>query len=178
MATPHVAAVAALMLSVDPSLTPAQIKSYLQSSARPHPPGTICTQTDNLGLCGAGLLDAYKALSAVKVALSPPVVTSGSIPSVVAPGDSVSATDARSNMANKPDCLFNWAEQNYAQYFSPAGAISQTYAPYSYRYYSGTGNYLAVSSLDNHLWVMGSSTGNKLFDVGPATDYLGKTTCR
>jgi serine protease len=40
MATPHVAGVVALMLSVKPSLTPAQVKSYLQSSARAFPAGT------------------------------------------------------------------------------------------------------------------------------------------
>ena len=58
MATPHVAGVAALMLSAKPSLTPAQVKSTLQSTARPLP-GT-CP-----GGCGAGIVDAYAAVSAV-----------------------------------------------------------------------------------------------------------------
>jgi len=89
MAAPHVSAVVALMFSVNPSLTPAQIISYLQSSARSFPANTICTQTKNLGLCGAGLLDAYQALNAVKAASPPPVVTLGSIPAVVSPGDTV-----------------------------------------------------------------------------------------
>jgi len=94
MATPHVSAVAALMLSVNPSLTPAQITSYLQSTSRPFPANTICTQTGNSGLCGTGLLDAYQALNAVQSpsASSPPVVTLSNIPPVVVPGAIVNLT--------------------------------------------------------------------------------------
>ena len=71
-AAPHVAGVAALLLSVNPTLTPAQIKSILQSSARPFPAGTWCTTVSGTGLCGAGLLDARAALQATAV---PPTVT-------------------------------------------------------------------------------------------------------
>lgn len=58
MATPHVAGVAALMLSVAPSLTPAQIKTTLKNTARPLPGS--CP-----GGCGAGIVDAYAAVTAV-----------------------------------------------------------------------------------------------------------------
>ena len=85
MATPHVTGVVALMLSLDPTLTPAQIKSYLQSSARPHPPGTICT-VYYPGQCGAGLLDAYQALNAVKTNIG--VASASANASSVSPGDS------------------------------------------------------------------------------------------
>ncbi|HEV6967959.1 S8 family peptidase [Roseateles sp.] len=57
MATPHVAGVAALMLSAKPGATPDQIKAALQSSARPFPGS--CSQ------CGAGLLDAAAAVAAI-----------------------------------------------------------------------------------------------------------------
>ncbi|MCE4538298.1 S8 family serine peptidase [Pelomonas sp. P7] len=57
MATPHVAGVAALMLSAKPGATPDQIKAALQSSARPFPGS--CSQ------CGAGLLDAAAAIAAI-----------------------------------------------------------------------------------------------------------------
>ena len=89
MATPHVSAVAALMFSLNPSLTPTQISSYLQSSARPFPPNTVCgVGGSGYGQCGAGLLDAYQALIAVQpsAAISSPVVTLGSIPSTVTTG--------------------------------------------------------------------------------------------
>ena len=109
MATPHVAGVAALMLSLDPTLTPAQIKSYLQSSARPHPPGTICTIYP--GQCGAGLLDAYQALNIVRTSMPPPVVTLGSgIPPVVAPGDIVTLSGSATVRAGW-DISYAWTQQ-------------------------------------------------------------------
>jgi len=87
MATPHVAGVVALMLSADPSLTPAQVKSYLQSSARPHPAGTYCT-TSGVNLCGSGLLDAAGALNATST--TPPTVVIATPSQVVAPNATVS----------------------------------------------------------------------------------------
>ncbi|WP_153399086.1 S8 family peptidase, partial [Ornithinicoccus halotolerans] len=51
MAAPHVAGLAALMLQLDPSLTPAQVEGHLKAGARVMPGS--CT-----GGCGAGLVDA------------------------------------------------------------------------------------------------------------------------
>jgi len=63
MAAPHVTGVVSLMLSLNPTLTPAQILSTLQSSARAFPTGTgsDCTVTT----CGAGIVDASAAVVAV-----------------------------------------------------------------------------------------------------------------
>jgi len=71
-ASPQAAAVAALMLAVHPALTPAQLIELLKASARPHvfvsgfascgignPEVCNCTRTS----CGAGLLDADRALA-------------------------------------------------------------------------------------------------------------------
>lgn len=58
MAAPHVAGVAALMLAVEPTLTPAQMEAMLRASARAFPSGSSCTAAN----CGAGLLDAHAAL--------------------------------------------------------------------------------------------------------------------
>lgn len=96
-ATPLVAATAGLMLSVDPTLQPAQVKSVLQATARPFPatgadagvvacraPGAVeqiecyCTATT----CGAGLLDAAAALARVQ-ATAAPLPTAR----IVVPGD-------------------------------------------------------------------------------------------
>jgi len=78
--SPLVAGAAALMLSVQPALTPAQVKAKLQSSARPFPTtgGTagipFCaapTGVDQLecycttSTCGAGMLDVAAAVQAV-----------------------------------------------------------------------------------------------------------------
>jgi len=58
MATPHVAGLAAMMLSRNGSLTPAQIETALKNNTRPLP-GT-CS-----GGCGAGLVDATATMQAV-----------------------------------------------------------------------------------------------------------------
>lgn len=73
MASPHVVGVVSLMLSMNPSLTPMQIKTMLQSSARAFPTGTgaDCTTT----VCGAGIVDAAAALAAVAPVTPLPVTT-------------------------------------------------------------------------------------------------------
>ena len=58
MATPHVAAVAALMLSVNSALTPDNVETMLKSSSKAFP--ATCSQ------CGSGLLDASAAIDAAK----------------------------------------------------------------------------------------------------------------
>ncbi len=65
MAVPHVVGTIALMLSVNPALTRAEITSLLRSAARPFPAGSACLLAENSGLCGAGLLDARAALASV-----------------------------------------------------------------------------------------------------------------
>lgn len=58
MATPHVAGVAALMLSVNPSLTPAQVETTLRNTARAFP--ATCNQ------CGTGIVNARAAVVAAR----------------------------------------------------------------------------------------------------------------
>ena len=70
MATPHVTAVVSLMLSADPSLTPAQVLAKLQSSARAFPTGTGADCSP--ALCGAGIVNAAAALSGSAPAPQPP----------------------------------------------------------------------------------------------------------
>ena len=70
MATPHVAGVVSLMLSQNPSMTPAQVKARLQATARAFPTGTVADCTTPI--CGAGIVDAAAALVAPQ---QPPVTT-------------------------------------------------------------------------------------------------------
>ncbi|HEX6929304.1 MAG TPA: S8 family peptidase [Gammaproteobacteria bacterium] len=56
MATPHVAGVAALVLGVDPALSPDAVESILVNTARPFP--ASCSQ------CGSGIVDAEAAVVA------------------------------------------------------------------------------------------------------------------
>jgi hypothetical protein len=81
-ATPHAAGVAALIKSISPDATPAQILSLLQNTARAYPAGSACAPGSAFaGKCGAGLLDAERALLAVPDA----------IPTAVAGPDQVTA---------------------------------------------------------------------------------------
>ena len=66
MAAPHVAGVAALMMTANPDLTPAQVEEILKQTARPLP-GTCDT-----GGCGAGLVDAGAAVRAANPGWQPP----------------------------------------------------------------------------------------------------------
>ncbi|MER7622154.1 S8 family serine peptidase [Streptomyces sp. NPDC126503] len=65
MASPHVAGVAALMLSVDPTLTPARLRDRLAAEAtdRACPSDSRCTGTTTKnGFFGEGAVDALKAV--------------------------------------------------------------------------------------------------------------------
>lgn len=74
-AAPMVSGVAAMMLAINPALTPAQVTTVLKTTARAHPANTFCTASGNSGKCGAGLLDADAALA---LAPNPPAVGSSS----------------------------------------------------------------------------------------------------
>lgn len=70
MAAPHVAGIAALMLSVNSSLTPDQIETLLKSSTRSFP--TTCNQ------CGTGIVNAQAAVVAASGNVPPPGPDPGS----------------------------------------------------------------------------------------------------
>jgi serine protease len=108
MATPHVTGVVALMFSMNAALTPAQIKSYLQSSARPHPAGTTCTQSTYSGLCGAGLLDATAALTAVTN--MPPSISLSNASQVVAPGSTVALSSTDTPASGRTITTYTWTQ--------------------------------------------------------------------
>jgi serine protease len=113
MATPHVSGVIALMLSLNsslsrPALTPGQIKSYLQSSARPHPAGSTCTLSRYSGLCGEGLLDAEGALT--KTDELAPALTLAESYQVVAPGQNVQLSGTRTIYAGRAPATFSWTQ--------------------------------------------------------------------
>lgn len=97
MATPHVAGIASLLLSLKPSLTPAQVTSILQATARPFPTGTgrDCLPST----CGTGIVDAAAALNNVATTGGPggtplivPAVTLGSSSNPATVGASITLT--------------------------------------------------------------------------------------
>jgi serine protease len=103
MAAPHVAGVAALMLSAY-RLTSVQVRSHLRSSARPHPSGTACVTL--VGKCGAGLLDAVRALNSVAA----PVATIMNPVQVVTPNAVVSLSGTATATENRAITGYAWAQ--------------------------------------------------------------------
>lgn len=68
----------------------------------------------------------------------------------------------------RPDNLFDWAEKTYPQHF-PGHANSQIAAPYLYRHYPTTGNYVGVDG--QNVYVLGPVSGGTLSRVGSLTDF-------
>jgi serine protease len=82
MASPQVAGIAALMLAVNPNLTPGQIGQLLRTTVNPFPAGSSCTTTR----CGAGIVNALAAVNAaanvVPTATPAPTATATPRPTV------------------------------------------------------------------------------------------------
>jgi serine protease len=62
MAAPHVAGVVALLNAAKPNITPAEVATALRNSVRPFAASSSC----NTGICGAGMLDAGRAIASVQ----------------------------------------------------------------------------------------------------------------
>ena len=79
MAAPHVTGVAALMLSVNPDLTPQQLKQLLITTATPLP-----DSNDQTKIVSGGQLNAYKALNILgdNNNIPPTIANVGDVPSV------------------------------------------------------------------------------------------------
>jgi serine protease len=80
-ATPQVAAVAALVKSLLPTASSAEVLSFVVANSRPHPDGGACAAGGGLvGQCGPGLLDANAAVRAAALVAPPPLVVTGGAP--------------------------------------------------------------------------------------------------
>ena len=85
MATPHVAGVASLVLSLNPTLTPNQVLQILQSTALTFTIGSTC----NTSICGRGIVDAGAAVRSVACDVS---IQKQVVGSDLKPGDRVTFT--------------------------------------------------------------------------------------
>ncbi len=191
-ATPLVAGTAALMLSANPALTPALVKSHLQASARAFPstgsdPATLqCqapTSTDqlecycNTGTCGAGMLDAQAAVASVNAA--PPSVVVAATPGSPLVGQTVALSSAGSGVANgRSVASYQWALISgaaIASFSSPSNAAGAQLAT------SGAGtaqvrltitdNFGVASSTDLQISVLANTTAS--FGASSSTPVVG-----
>ena len=78
---------------------------------------------------------------------------------------------------SRSDCLFNWAENNYPELFSPAlgTSNSRTLPPYYFRFYADMNAYLGISSADNNVYYLPSD--GLIQNVGHAYDWLEQAGC-
>jgi len=151
-ATPQVAGTVALMLSANPTLTPAQVKAIVQSSARPfptQPAGSsvpVCQAPTSAvqdecyctpSTCGAGLLDAGAAVAAAAQGAAPTVSIIASA-STVTVGSSVGF----SANANAPGGLgiasYQWSITSGSSIAALSGASNTATARVTT---SGTGSF-------------------------------------
>ncbi|MFO1322772.1 MAG: Ig-like domain repeat protein [Burkholderiales bacterium] len=105
MATPHVSGVASLMLSANPSLTPAQVLSKIQTTARVFPtPGPACNPTPQASacncttaLCGSGILNAAAAVASAATGTSGTTLASSANPAALGANVTFTATVTGNN---------------------------------------------------------------------------------
>lgn len=71
------------------------------------------------------------------------------------------------------DCLFDWGEKTYPQYFSPA-SVSRILLPYYFRYYSATNAYLGTSAADGRVHYLDSAS---MQDLGPLAQWDATAGC-
>lgn len=138
MATPHVAGVAALMLSRNPNLTPDEVEAKLKSTARPFP--AACPG------CGVGIVDASAAVTAATggtVTVTPtqneaePNNTLGGANRVTTSGTAVSG-----NLASASDSDIFLVQLPAGKTLSASLAMSST-SDYDLYIYNGSGQLLA-----------------------------------
>jgi serine protease len=107
-AAPHVAGVAALLLSRMPTLVPDEVSFLLTSSARPHPAALFCAQS-GVGTCGSGLLDATAALTRL-TDRTPMVVSSASSPIVTGGQTTTLTAVATPRNGGNSSFTYMWAQ--------------------------------------------------------------------
>jgi serine protease len=138
MSTPQVSGVAALMLSLKPTLKPDDVTFLLQSTTRHFP--NACSQ------CGAGILNARAAVDAATG--SPPGIAE------VGPNDSTAQAQPVANANTIVNAtISSTADTDYTRVSVPGGrTLSATLIPnpnsdYDLQLYDSAGTLLAVSRL-------------------------------
>ena len=110
-ATPHVAAAAALLWSLDPARPLAEIRNALTSAARRWSANSACLVGAAIGRCGAGMLDVAGALAR----LGNQVAVDIAAPAAVLPGNAVVSVAAKASSRHAPAQLtWRWSQTSGA----------------------------------------------------------------
>ena len=105
-------------------------------------------------------------------------VSTGVVTPVQTPGLQITGLYAvpKSSWSLASECLLNWAEQAYTDLLAPVGSPMAVWNTYNYRHYSASNSYVGVSTVNNHIYYMGSD-GN-LQNIGSLSDWLPKAGCQ
>jgi serine protease len=144
MATPHVSGVVALMLSVKPTLTPDQVTSILQSTARAFP--ATCSQ------CGSGIVNASAAVDAAIGGTTPPNPP-GSVAEVEPNNSRTASQSISTDNTTVNGTIGSTSDTDYYRVSLPAGAtLISTLTPnassdYDLYVYNSNGTLIGSSEL-------------------------------
>jgi serine protease len=137
MATPHVAGVAALMISLNANLTADDVESKLKSTARAFP--ATCTS------CGTGIVDALAAVNSVIT----PVVTVNETESNNTTGTAnaitTSGTTVKGNMGSSTDSDYFAVQLPAGKTLSAVMTPGSSSADYDLYAYNSAGTQVALS---------------------------------
>lgn len=163
---PLVAGTAGLMLSVNPSLTPAQIRSALQGSARAFPTtgadaGVPACHAPNstaqdecyctTSTCGAGLLDTSAAVASVFPANAPAVPISASA-AIAGIGASVTLDGSLATVAAGRTGTYEWTVTGPAAFSGATNGATATLVT------SGTGTVTATLTVRDNMGLQASAS--------------------
>ncbi|WP_229518555.1 S8 family peptidase [Massilia sp. PAMC28688] len=142
MAAPHVAGVAALMLSKTPGLTPDQIESTLKSTARAFP--ATCSG------CGTGIVDASRAIGGGTTPPPPPPPTgSNEVESNNTTGSAnsvtVSGTVMNGNMGSTTDTDYFVMQLPAGKTLTATLTMGSSTADYDLFVYNSNGSQIGLS---------------------------------
>jgi hypothetical protein len=129
--------------------------------------GMLCALALLVSACGGGS-DAEGSAGGSPALGAPPVAGTPAATGQAVLGPLAAPSEAQRSAAplNTAAALFEWAQQNYPQYFS-GPSTDGTEGPFSYRFYSQTSTYLALSA-DGGVYVKGPDiSGNQVQFIAP-----------
>ncbi|MEI7755480.1 MAG: S8 family serine peptidase, partial [Actinomycetota bacterium] len=186
MATPHVSGVAALVKSVQPSITPAALTALLRSTSTPFAAGSTCTTA----LCGTGILDAANAVTAAAAvgprtlgAFSKASPAAGTIGTVLAPTLTWAASTGASAyeycvVAGVATPCTTWISTGAATSVALSGLGSNTLYSWQVRAIDAAGTATAEANVSLRYTFTTGAVAGALAKTAPANAATGIATTR
>jgi serine protease len=108
MAAPHVAGVISLLLSLDATLTEAEVLQLVEETATPFPAGTGANPCSTAENCGAGIINAADLMAAASPVVAPAVLTDASFLAAPEVGEAVSISEGTWSGTRGTAFTYSW----------------------------------------------------------------------